>query len=1341
MDSYASRNRPLKHRRPLSDVTEQLNSQPSPPSDPTSKFSSSPPVPSSSRFNSSLPSIPHHESLKPGGNLQTRQQQTSPLSNIVDKRVSAISSEEGRDTNRNSQISTVSTNASGKSRRKTHVGPWQLGMTIGKGSSGRVRKARHAITGQDAAIKIVSKKVAEKLRTTSLANMDTFISQQQQGKRAIPFGIEREVVIMKLIEHPNIISLYDVWENRGELYLVLEYVEGGELFDHISSHGFLPEAEAVRIFRQLIAGLSYCHRFNICHRDLKPENILLDRDNNIKIVDFGMAALQPANKWLQTSCGSPHYASPEVIRAKNYRGDKADVWSCGVILYAMLAGCLPFNSEGDWDEVIRAVVRGEYSFPKGMSIEAQDLIWRMLQMDPKKRIPIRHMWQHSLLKRYEYLDSLDGSGRPYIGPIPPLTSNDCGAPIKNREDLDGELLRNLQNLWHGVTEEEIAKRLLTDEPNYEKVLYTKLLKFREEQLENYQGPSIEYSVSDYHHSAAQEMPPPIPSLSTQASLQQPHVNRGQTGSRYSILVEDTPRRSVSYRRQPSAVERKSSVAETDASYDPFRSSRNRMTRSQADHARITVLRNLSKGTRVDRQSQTSLNRNIATKALSHAATQENDDFSIVSSPPPASSSQLSRLKNERHLSRGSTRNTFASTTRKRAAHKSITHRRGVSFSHARKRSVSADIPSKRQQDTSELVFGPVNGGLQKPISCSAPTASSSPQLVPSSIVTSRKQGPFVENIQNTTTNDNRISQYWREDTRKVSTELEKFCDEAFNRSSVVSSADTAATSTTDRACGTPATSASVHEANNFPAPAVRRVARSRDLRAYENRPLPNPPPSEDVLGTWTQRELAKTRDRLKRRAADSTMSPGYLDEVIAHLDRLMQPSTVRLHEQNQRAVSSPNGNATGLERNKDTFERLIEKREGYRAASEPNPRSPRKGRGWGADTIRVVHEDQTPISPVKPLTIRKKSGSTTPSAETPRKRSSYESLPQIHDSRPYDRLQPGERRSAGLSLLENSLEPIEEHEDDKENMDPWQTKQHVISKKKSWFRRTAAGQRGQESDKIPPQPPQKDVPQQGFQNLGGRREVWAWKRSSDPLSNTSQSSNQKNEEFGKGVGIFSKIFGKRSLKRKASSAEISGDYDLDEEDSFVTESSTSNPPYMSGAIQVDNGGGPDSSLNTNNNHHRGNNSAAAGSRPAQREIQQPHQNWLQKFLRIKPAVHVLPLQVVKPRARKIVAGIFKEWRRYGMRDVVVDKSMGRIWASVGEKNALHIRPVSLAVELFTVLERERKAGLSLARFTQERGAKSSFERVVAALEQVLGRKGLLVEGEERKRGMKALLAN
>ena len=192
-----------RRRHPLGDATSWVNNQ-----------SITPPPPSDS-YKSSPPHIPHHESLAPGGNLQIRNNPSSSVSKAEDKRVSAISSEDNRNSNRDSQISNTSTNASGKTRRKTHVGPWRLGKTVGKGASGRVRKARHAFTGQDAAIKIVSKKNAELLRSTSLAQLDTMIAKE--GKKLIPFGIEREVVIMKLIEHPNIISLYDVWENRGEL--------------------------------------------------------------------------------------------------------------------------------------------------------------------------------------------------------------------------------------------------------------------------------------------------------------------------------------------------------------------------------------------------------------------------------------------------------------------------------------------------------------------------------------------------------------------------------------------------------------------------------------------------------------------------------------------------------------------------------------------------------------------------------------------------------------------------------------------------------------------------------------------------------------------------------------------------------------------------------------------------------------------------------------------------------------------------------------------------------------------------------------------------------------------
>ena len=191
----------------------------------------------------------------------------------------------------------------------------------------------------------------------------------------------------------------------------------------------------------------------------------MDRDRNIKIVDFGMAALQPANKWLTTSCGSPHYASPEVIKAEQYRGDKADIWSCGVILYAMLTGRLPFdsiNSTGDYHEVINAVLHDDLMFPPGLSPQAEDLISRILHRDPKQRIPIKSMWQHPLIKRYAKFDCMDTNGMPYIGPTPPLTVNDLGPLIKRRKDIDKELLRNLQNLFYGLAEEVLAQRLLSD---------------------------------------------------------------------------------------------------------------------------------------------------------------------------------------------------------------------------------------------------------------------------------------------------------------------------------------------------------------------------------------------------------------------------------------------------------------------------------------------------------------------------------------------------------------------------------------------------------------------------------------------------------------------------------------------------------------------------------------------------------------------------------------------------------------------------------------------------------------------------------------------------------------
>ncbi|KAL8837861.1 MAG: hypothetical protein Q9170_002379 [Blastenia crenularia] len=1309
MESYISRTRVHRHRQPLMETSNWV-----------SKQASTPPRPPAPQPDATSPpsSIPHHESLKPGGTLQTRNcPPTSPLAAVVNKRVSAISEDENRNTNRDSQISTASTNTSGISRRrKTHVGPWQLGKTIGKGSSGRVRKARHAVTGQDAAIKIVSKNMAEQLRTSSLAHMETLLSAGSKGKRAIPSGIEREVVIMRLIEHPNIISLY----------LVLEYVEGGELFDHISNYGQLPEHEAIRIFRQIIAGLSYCHRFNICHRDLKPENILLDRNNNIKIVDFGMAVLQPANRSLKTSCGSPHYAPPEVIRAVGYRGDRADIWSCGVILFAMLAGRLPFDSPGDWSEVIASVLQGEYEFPEDMSSYAQDLISRMLQMDPKKRIPIKDMWHHPLLQRYEHLDPLDAQGQPYIGPLPNLTVIACGKPMGERAEIDVELLGNLQNLYHGISLDELVGKLLGDEPNFEKVLYTKLLNYREDQLENYQGPAIEYSASDYHHKPKYEKPPPMPQRSSsRASLQHSLAKNGKAQSRYSILVEETRRGSIGNRRPSttsqqrppsSAHQRPESVAETEGSYDPFRSSRAQFNKAQADHARITVLRGLSNRNARNQASLSSFNRRAPSKASSQRPTPLHspleDQFSILSTPPAARSSQLARLRNERRISRASSRHTFSSTTGTRVVHKSASYRRGVSFAHIRKRSASADVPSQRY--SSSAAGGVANLSQYRASSTPLPSVPISPQQTPSptippAVIRSKKPVPDEPS-----SNGPRItSQYWKEETRKVSKELESFCDEAFNRASVASSVPTTATTATDyRSCGTPATSRSIHD--NFPMPVGpgRRIADSSEWRSYEDRPLPQPP-MEESLGSFTHRELAKTRQVLMKRAAGSGISPGALDEVIAHLDRLMQPSEIRLKEETRRAVSTPD---QGLAPNKDTFERFLERTDvSLRSASEPTAKSPRKRLQKG-NTIRIVdaRDEQKDFSPVKPLTIRKKSDSSTPSTETLRKRSSKEQLPQANDQGQVDRYQSRERRSAGLNLLQKSLEPIEEHADDKENKEP---KARAVMKKKSWFFRGHQANKSQESDKMPPPPPPpKDQAEKGFQNFGGRKEVPAWKRSSDPLSETSLHSDSK---------------------------EGTTEYGLEDDASFHSSSSTSHPPYlMSGALQNKSTASVPIYRDKpypKNDYNKSSLSFAPPPPVLAREIHPQHQNWLMKFLRIKPAVTTLAFQVNRVRARKEIVAVLKEWRRYGMRDIVVDKEMGRVWATVGGVNSLHIRPVSLAVEVFTVLERGRKANLALARFTQEKGAKSSFERVVRTLQGVLDAKGVLVEEGGRARAMRGIL--
>ena len=233
--------------------------------------------------------------------------------------------------------------------------------------------AQHVITGHHVAIKILNR---NKIRSLDM------------GEK-----VKREISLLKKMHHPHIIRLYEVIDTPTDIFMVLEYVAGGELFDYIVSKGRLSTDEARHFFHQIISGVEYCHFHRIVHRDLKPENLLLDADNNVKIADFGLSNMMQDGDFLRTSCGSPNYAAPEVISGSLYAGPEIDVWSCGVILYALLCGSLPFDDESI-PNLFKKIRGGMYSLPSHLSDLARDLIPRMLIVDPMKRITIPEIRQH-----------------------------------------------------------------------------------------------------------------------------------------------------------------------------------------------------------------------------------------------------------------------------------------------------------------------------------------------------------------------------------------------------------------------------------------------------------------------------------------------------------------------------------------------------------------------------------------------------------------------------------------------------------------------------------------------------------------------------------------------------------------------------------------------------------------------------------------------------------------------------------------------------------------------------------------------------------------------------------
>lgn len=365
---------------------------------------------------------------------------------------------------------------------------------------GRVRIARHTKTRQYAAVKIVSK--------NALVNSRMSLSSLAEDHERILQGIEREIVIMKLIEHPNVMRLYDVWETSTELYLILEYVEGGELFDYICENGRLSTSEALGYFQQIIAAVDYCHHFNIAHRDLKPENLLLDGNKNIKVADFGMAAWQKSssNGMLRTACGSPHYAAPEVIAGTPYNGSASDIWSCGIILFALLAGKLPFDDD-DLATLLEKVKAARFEIPSHIDGQAKHLISRMLEKDVQKRIAMPEIIVHPFFT--------SRPPKPTLARVPDLA--EIARPVARASDIDPDLFDNLRTLWNDTPDQQLIRRLLNSEQTWEKAVYHLLVQYRTRRLENYDeeeeivnGPSNTYYKRYPARSTSPHQSPDIP---------------------------------------------------------------------------------------------------------------------------------------------------------------------------------------------------------------------------------------------------------------------------------------------------------------------------------------------------------------------------------------------------------------------------------------------------------------------------------------------------------------------------------------------------------------------------------------------------------------------------------------------------------------------------------------------------------------------------------------------------------------------------------------------------------------------------------------------------------------
>uniref|UniRef100_A0A8C6UNF7 Maternal embryonic leucine zipper kinase n=1 Tax=Neogobius melanostomus TaxID=47308 RepID=A0A8C6UNF7_9GOBI len=299
---------------------------------------------------------------------------------------------------------------------------YEVYETIGSGGFAKVKLGRHILTGEKVAIKIMNKKdLGDDLPRVKL-----------------------EIEAMKNLCHQHVCRLYQVIETSTQILMVIEYCPGGELFDYIITKDRLSEEETRVFFRQIVSAIAYVHSQGYAHRDLKPENLLIDEDHNLKLIDFGLCARPKGglSYELMTCCGSPAYAAPELVQGKAYIGSEADVWSMGVLLFALLCGYLPFDDD-NYMVLYRKISGGKYDNPEWLSPGSVLLLNQMMQVDPKRRVTVRQLLDHPWVLK-DYNSPVEWHSRQPLGHIDEDCITEMAVNMKRSRESTTALIEEWQ---------------------------------------------------------------------------------------------------------------------------------------------------------------------------------------------------------------------------------------------------------------------------------------------------------------------------------------------------------------------------------------------------------------------------------------------------------------------------------------------------------------------------------------------------------------------------------------------------------------------------------------------------------------------------------------------------------------------------------------------------------------------------------------------------------------------------------------------------------------------------------------------------------------------------------